>query len=80
MKNKLKFLFSRENMPAGQALHTVVVIAHGDMVDKVMPGDYHRHPTLRWEMLKLSIKTHIDVVHYRKLDQKFLTAVADDDM
>ena len=28
-----------EDMPAGQTPHTVSLYAHGDLVDKVQPGD-----------------------------------------
>ena len=83
------YWFASEDMPAGQTPHTVVVFAHGDMVDKVMPGDrvtisgiYRAQPLRpnpKMRNVKAVYKTHIDVVHYRKLDQKRLTEVADDD-
>ena len=28
-----------EDMPTGQTPHTMVIFAHGDLVDKVQPGD-----------------------------------------
>ena len=69
-------------MPAGQTPHTVVVFAHNDLVDKVQPGDrvtvtgiYRATPLRvnpRMRNVKSVYKTHIDVVHYRKLDTKRL--------
>ena len=83
-------LFSHsEDMPAGQTPHTVLVYAHGDLVDKVMPGDrvtitgiYRAQPLRpnpKFRTVQAVYKTHIDVVHYRKLDQKRLHEVGDDD-
>ena len=72
-------------MPAGQTPHTVILFAHGDMVDKVQPGDrvfvtgiYRATPLRvnpRQRNVKAVYKTHIDVVHYRKLDAKRLHEV-----
>ena len=69
-------------MPAGQTPHTVVLFAHNDLVDKVQPGDrvtitgiYRATPLRvnpRMRNVKSVYKTHIDVVHYRKLDTKRL--------
>ena len=69
-------------MPAGQTPHTVVIFAHNDLVDKVQPGDrvtvtgiYRATPLRvnpRMRNVKSVYKTHIDVVHYRKLDTKRL--------
>ena len=65
-------------MPAGQTPHTVVLFAHDDLVDKVQPGDritvtgiYRATPLRvnpRQRNVKSVYKTHIDVVHYRKVD------------
>jgi DNA replication licensing factor MCM4 len=65
-------------MPAGQTHHTVFVFAHNDLVDKVQPGDrvtvtgIYRAVSLRVNPIQSNVKsvyrTHIDVVHYRKID------------
>ena len=70
-------------MPAGQTPHTTIVYAHNDLVDKVQPGDrvtvtgiYRATPLRvnpRMRNVKSVYKTHIDVVHYRKLDEKRLS-------
>lgn len=67
-----------EDMPAGQTPHTVIVFAHNDLVDKVQPGDrvtvtgIYRAVALRVNPMVSNVKsvyrTHIDVVHYRKVD------------
>ena len=76
-----------EDMPAGQTPHTVVMFAHDDMVDKVQPGDrvtitgiYRATPLRvnpRQRNVKAVYKTHIDIVHYRKVDSKRLRDVDD---
>jgi DNA replication licensing factor MCM4 len=65
-------------MPAGQTPHTVIVFAHNDLVDKVQPGDrvtvtgIYRAIPLRVNPIQRNVKsvyrTHIDVVHFRKVD------------
>ena len=65
-------------MPAGQTPHTVIVFAHNDLVDKVQPGDritvtgIYRAVSLKVNPIASNVKsvyrTHIDVVHYRKVD------------
>jgi DNA replication licensing factor MCM4 len=69
-------------MPPGQTPHTVIIYAHGDLVDAVQPGDrvavtgiYRAVPIQanpRAKNLKAVYKTHIDVVHFRKTDAKRL--------
>ena len=76
-------------MPAGQTPHTVILYAHNDLVDKVQPGDrvtvtgiYRATPLRvnpRMRNVKAVYKTHIDVVHYRKLDVRRLHEVSDED-
>lgn len=71
-----------EDMPAGQTPHTVVMYAHNDLVDKVQPGDrvtvtgiYRATPLRvnpRMRNVKSVYKTHIDVVHFRKVHDKRL--------
>lgn len=75
------YLFA-EDMPAGQTPHTVILYAHNDLVDCVQPGDritvtgiYRAVPLRvnpRMRNVKSVYKTHIDVVHFRKLDTKRL--------
>ena len=69
-------------MPARQTLHTVVLFAQNDLVDKVQPGDrvnvtgiYQAVPIRvnpRVSNVKSVYKAHIDVIHYRKTDAKHL--------
>ena len=69
-------------MPAGQTPHNVQLYAHNDLVDKVQPGDriavtgiYRAVPLRsnpRMRNVNSVYKTHIDVVHYRKTDDKRL--------
>ncbi|XP_064599538.1 LOW QUALITY PROTEIN: DNA replication licensing factor mcm4-B-like [Liolophura sinensis] len=81
-KQMVKIQESPEDMPPGQTPHTVAVYAHNDLVDKVQPGDrvtitgiYRATPLRvnpRQSNVKSVYKTHIDVVHFRKLDTKRL--------
>lgn len=74
--------FFIDDMPAGQTPHTVVLFAHNDLVDAVQPGDrvtvtgiYRALPLQvnpRMRNLRAVYKTLIDVLHYRKIDQKRL--------
>ena len=76
-------------MPAGQTPHTVVVYAHNDLVDQVQPGDrvtvtgiYRAQPLRpnpRQRNVKSVYRTHIDVVHFRKLDQRRLYETDEED-
>lgn len=71
-----------DDMPAGQTPHNVQLYAHNDLVDKVQPGDrvavtgiyraipLRSHPRMR--NVNSVYRTHIDVVHYRKMDDKRL--------
>lgn len=69
-------------MPAGQTPHTVCLLAHNDLVDSVQPGDrvtvtgiYRAIPIQanpRQRNIRAVYKTHIDVVHFRKIDNKRL--------
>ena len=75
-KQMIKLQESPDDMPAGQTPHTVVLYVHGDLVDKVQPGDrvavtgiYRAVPQRsnpRMRNLNSVYKTHIDVVHFRK--------------
>ena len=71
-----------EDMPAGQTPHTIIMFAHNDLVDAVQPGDrvtitgIYRAMPLRANPRQRNVlsvyKTHIDIVHYRKMDAKRL--------
>jgi DNA replication licensing factor MCM4 len=77
-----------DDMPPGQTPHTVVLYAHNDLVDKVQPGDrvtvtgiYRATPLRvnpRLRNVKSVYKTHIDVVHFRKVHEKRLREVDDE--
>jgi len=81
-KQMVKLQESPDDMPPGQTPQTVVVYAHGDLVDAVQPGDrvavtgiYRAVPIQanpRAKNLKAVYKTHVDVVHFRKTDSKRL--------
>jgi DNA replication licensing factor MCM4 len=81
-KQMVKVQESPEDMPAGQTPQTIVVFAHNDLVDAVQPGDrvtitgIYRAMPLRANPKQRNVlavyKTHIDVVHYRKMDTKRL--------
>ncbi|KAK7498073.1 hypothetical protein BaRGS_00010661 [Batillaria attramentaria] len=87
-KQMVKLQESPEDMPAGQTPHTVILYAHNDLVDFVQPGDrvtitgiYRATPLRvnpRMRNVKSVYKTHIDVVHYRKLLTKRLKEIDSD--
>lgn len=88
-KQMVKLQESPDDMPAGQTPHTVLVYAHNDLVDNVQPGDrvtvtgiYRATPLRmnpRMRNLKSVYKTHIDVVHFRKANNKRLHSSEDGD-
>ncbi|KAK7066561.1 DNA replication licensing factor, mcm4 component [Halocaridina rubra] len=81
-KQMIKLQESPDDMPPGQTPHTVLLYAHNDLVDEVQPGDrvtvtgiYRATPLRvnpRMRNLKSVYKTHIDVIHFRKMDSKRL--------
>lgn len=81
-KQLVKLQESPDDMPPGQTPHTVVLFAHNDLVDAVQPGDrvtvtgiYRAVPIQvnpRMRNVRSVYKTHVDVVHFRKLDSKRL--------
>eukprot|EP00061_Rhincodon_typus_P019037 g48472.t1 len=85
---EVKLQESPEDMPAGQTPHTVVLFAHNDLVDKVQPGDrvnvtgiYRAVPIRvnpRVSSVKSVYKTHIDVIHFHKTDEKRLHGLEDE--
>lgn len=81
-KQMIKLQEDPSDMPAGQTPHTVCLYAHNDLVDAVQPGDrvtvtgiYRAvpvRPSHKHRSIKAVYKTHIDVVHFRRLDNKRL--------
>lgn len=81
-KQMIKLQESPDDMPAGQTPHTVVLFAHNDLVDSVQPGDrvtvtgiYRAQPLQanpRQRNILSVYKTHIDVLHFRKIDHRRL--------
>lgn len=79
-KQIIKLQESPDDMPAGQTPHTVSLSAHNDLVDAVSPGDrvaitgiYRAVPMQvipRQSNVRSVLKTHVDVVHFRKQDSK----------
>lgn len=89
-KQSIKLQESPDDMPAGQTPYTVVLYVHGELVDKVMPGDrvsvtgvfravpHRANPNTR-NVLSI-YKTHVDVVHFRKSDAARLRDGSEEDM
>ncbi|KAH8284658.1 hypothetical protein KR018_010716 [Drosophila ironensis] len=79
-KQLVKLQESPDDMAAGQTPHNVLLYAHNDLVDKVQPGDrvtvtgIYRATPLKGSgtQVKSVYKTHVDVVHFRKVDNKRL--------
>uniref|UniRef100_A0A1B0CFB1 DNA replication licensing factor MCM4 n=1 Tax=Lutzomyia longipalpis TaxID=7200 RepID=A0A1B0CFB1_LUTLO len=81
-KQLIKLQESPDDMTAGQTPHNILLFAHNDLVDKVHPGDrvtvtgiYRAIPVQanpRQRNVKSVYRTHIDVVHFRKVDVKRL--------
>nr|XP_002123450.1 DNA replication licensing factor MCM4 [Ciona intestinalis] len=69
-----------DDMPAGQTPHSVSLHSYGDLVDSVQPGDrvivtgvYRAQPLRanpRMRNVKSVYRTHVDVLHFRKKDEK----------
>ncbi|XP_043511866.1 DNA replication licensing factor MCM4 [Frieseomelitta varia] len=80
-KQMIKLQEAPDEMPQGQTPHTIVLFAHNNLVDAVMPGDrvsvtgIYRAATHKPNFdhnLQAIYKTYIDVVHFRKHDSKRL--------
>mgnify|MGYP004579566173 CR=1 FL=1 len=78
-KQMIKLQEAPDEMPQGQTPHTIVLFAHNNLVDAVMPGDrvsvtgIYRAATHKPNFdhnLQAIYKTYIDVVHFRKHDSK----------
>uniref|UniRef100_A0A8R1XL06 DNA replication licensing factor MCM4 n=1 Tax=Onchocerca volvulus TaxID=6282 RepID=A0A8R1XL06_ONCVO len=86
-KQIIKLQESPDDMPAGQTPHTVTLLAHGDMVERVQPGDrvavtgiYRAIPARvnpRMRNVNSVYRTSIDVLHFRKTDQSRLHQIDD---
>jgi len=88
-KQLIRLQESPDDMPAGQTPHNISLFVHGDMVDKVMPGDrvtvtgiyravpHRNNPKMR--TVVSVYKTHVDVVHFRKADSTRLRDSAGED-
>ncbi|CAG9534502.1 unnamed protein product [Cercopithifilaria johnstoni] len=86
-KQVIKLQESPDDMPAGQTPHTVTLLAHGDMVERVQPGDrvtvtgiYRAVPARinpRIRNVNSVYRTSIDVLHFRKTDQNRLHQIDD---
>ena len=71
-----------DDIPAGQTPHTVMLMCYNDMVDAVQAGErvtitgiYRAVPlqvSPRISTVRSVYKTYIDVVHFRKVDEKRL--------
>ncbi|XP_067934575.1 DNA replication licensing factor mcm4-like [Watersipora subatra] len=87
-KQHIKLQESPDDMPAGQTPHNVILYAHNDLVDTVQPGDrvtvtgIYRATPMRVNPKQRNVKsvyrTHIDVIHFRKLDAKRLRGNEDE--
>uniref|UniRef100_A0A1Y1KIS5 DNA replication licensing factor MCM4 n=2 Tax=Photinus pyralis TaxID=7054 RepID=A0A1Y1KIS5_PHOPY len=81
-KQLVKLQESPDDIPASQTPHNVVLFVHNDLVDGVQPGDrvtvtgiYRAQPMQvnpRARNIRAVYKTHIDVLHFRKVDKKRL--------
>ncbi|KAF7494597.1 DNA replication licensing factor MCM4 [Sarcoptes scabiei] len=81
-KQQVKLQESPDDMPAGQTPYTVLLCACSDLVDKVQPGErvtvtgiYRATPIRvnpKIRNVKSVYRTHVDVVHYRKIENKRL--------
>jgi len=81
-KQQVKLQESPEEIPAGQTPCIILLYACADLVDSVQPGDrvtvtgiYRATPVRsnpRQRTVKSVYRTHLDVVHYRKVDNKRL--------
>ncbi|CAG2178198.1 unnamed protein product [Oppiella nova] len=81
-KQQIKLQESPDDMPAGQTPYTVLLYACSDLVDRVQPGErvtvtgIYRATPIRVHPNKRNVKsvyrTHVDVVHYRKVEIKRL--------
>lgn len=81
-KQMVKLQESPDDMPPGQTPHTVIMFSHNTLVDAVQAGDrvtvtgiYRAIPIQvnpRMRNVRSAYRTHIDVVHFRKIDDKRL--------
>ncbi|KAK5648977.1 hypothetical protein RI129_003869 [Pyrocoelia pectoralis] len=78
-KQLVKLQESPDDIPASQTPHNVVLFVHNDLVDGVQPGDrvtvtgIYRAQPIQVSPITRNIravyKTHIDVLHFRKVEK-----------
>ncbi|CAK9807529.1 DNA replication licensing factor MCM4 [Anthophora plagiata] len=80
-KQMIKLQEAPDEMPQGQTPHTIVLFAHNNLVDAVMPGDrvsvtgIYRAATHKPNFehnFQAIYRTYIDVVHFRRQNSKRL--------
>uniref|UniRef100_A0A915Q7V6 DNA replication licensing factor MCM4 n=1 Tax=Setaria digitata TaxID=48799 RepID=A0A915Q7V6_9BILA len=86
-KQIIKLQESPDDMPAGQTPHTVTLLAHGDLVERIQPGDrvavtgiYRAVPARvnpRMRNVNSIYRTSVDVLHFRKTDESRLHQIDD---
>ena len=78
-KQLIRLQETPDEIPEGETPYTVTLFAYDDMVDSVRPGDrvevtgiFHampRRPNSKHRTLSSVYKTHIDCVHFRRVDE-----------
>uniref|UniRef100_H2ZKX4 DNA replication licensing factor MCM4 n=1 Tax=Ciona savignyi TaxID=51511 RepID=H2ZKX4_CIOSA len=79
-RQMIKLQEAPDDMPAGQTPHSVALHCYGHLVDSVQPGDrvvvtgiYRAQPLRanpRMSNVKSVYRTHVDVLNFRKQDEK----------
>lgn len=87
-KQLIKLQESPDEMPAGETPCTIALYVRDDLVDSIQPGDrvevtgiYRAIPLRvnpRTRNMKAVYKTHIEVLHFKKQDNKRLYEVGED--
>ncbi|KAK9500642.1 hypothetical protein O3M35_001871 [Rhynocoris fuscipes] len=87
-KQLVKLQETSDELPAGQTPNVVTLFAYNDLVDAVQPGQnivvtgvYRSLPVQvnsRVRNISSVFRTHVDVLHYHKVDMKRLQACEDD--
>lgn len=83
-KQLIKIQETPESIPEGETPHTIMVYAHDDLVDTVVPGDRvvvsgifralpHR-PNPRVRTVRSVYKSYVDAIHFQKSDANRLSA------
>jgi len=76
-KQQVKLQETPEHIPEGETPHTVVLFAHDDLVDAVLPGDRVKvtgvfravpvRPNPRQRTTRSVFRTFLDVVHVQRV-------------